>query len=293
MSSWRTIETLQGLAKGEVSAGPAPILQWIDIALLVIDDSYQRQLERKSWNAIRKIAMHFSWSKFSPVFVAPVEGGKFAIIDGQHRTHAAASCGFEQVPCQLVQMTHAQQAAAFAAVNGNVTQVTSFQVFKAALAAGEEWATHARDVAERGGCRLMTSNRSTKQKKGGEIYSIKMFRSIVEKYDDDDVISALSILTHTDGLCDIQDFWGASFLQPLLEALCQRREAMSRDGFSERFADMDLWLFNDEIEAENRERQRNGDNTLVAKVQLEFRILEWIDEQFPPRKLLGAPSEAA
>ncbi|MBG6205404.1 hypothetical protein IWQ49_000048 [Labrenzia sp. EL_126] len=293
MADWRKVDCPQGLAEDEVAPGPAPILQWIEIDQLVIDDCYQRPLERKNWAAIRRIAKDFSWSKFSPVFVSPVEGGKFAIIDGQHRTHAAAACGFEQVPCQIVQMTHAEQAAAFAAVNGNVTQVTVFQVFKAALAAGEEWATHARDIAEKAGCRLMTFNRSTEQKKPGEIYSIKVFRSLVEKYDDTDVVSALLVMMRTEGLSEIPEFWAVSFLRPLVEALCQRREAMSREGFEAKLADLDLWLICDQISAENRDRQRNGEPTLVAGVQMEFRILEWIDEQFPPRMLIASPSEAA
>ncbi|MFN3250084.1 ParB N-terminal domain-containing protein [Roseibium album] len=293
MTKWRSIEALHGLAKGEVAPGPAPILQWIKIKDLVIDDSYQRPLERKNWSAIRMIAKDFSWSKFSPVFIAPVEGGKFAIIDGQHRTHAAAACGFEQVPCQIVQMNHAEQAAAFAAVNGNVTQVTAFQVFKAALAAGEEWAIHARDIAEKAGCRLMTRNSSTAQKKPGEIYSIKVFRSLVEKYDDTDVVTALSIMMRTEGLSEIPEFWAVSFLRPLIDALCQRREAMSREGFETKLADLDLWLICDQISADNRERQRNGEPTLVSSVQMEFRILEWIDEHFPPRKLIAAPGKAA
>lgn len=293
MTKWRSIETLEGLAKGETSPGPAPILQWIEIKDLVIDDSYQRPLERKNWSAIRMIAKDFSWSKFSPVFIAPVEGGKFAIIDGQHRTHAAAACGFEQVPCQIVQMTHAEQAAAFAAVNGNVTQVTPFQVYKAALAAGEEWATHARDIAEKGNCRLMTRNSSAAHKKPGEIYGIKMFRSILERYDDDDVAAALSTLMRADGFCEIQEFWTATFLRALLESLCQRREAMSRDGFDDKFAELDLWQIMDDITEANRERQREGEPTIVTAVALEYKILEWIDEQFPPRMLIASPSEAA
>ena len=98
-----------------VDPGAAPILQWIDIADLVVDDTYQRDLGRGNWKAIRRIAVAFKWSRFSPVFVSPVEGGRYAVIDGQHRAHAAAICGFPQVPCQIVPMTLEEQAASFAA----------------------------------------------------------------------------------------------------------------------------------------------------------------------------------
>ena len=39
---------------------------------------------------LRRIAEQFDWRLFAPVIVAPIEGGLFAVIDGQHRTHAAA-----------------------------------------------------------------------------------------------------------------------------------------------------------------------------------------------------------
>ena len=117
----RTIETGTNHAPSSVDAGPAPMLQWLPLASLVVDDSYQRELKRGNWSAIRRIADNFKWSRFSPVFVAPVEGGRYAIIDGQHRAHAAAICGFDEVTCQIVQMSREEQAASFAAVNGLVT----------------------------------------------------------------------------------------------------------------------------------------------------------------------------
>lgn len=125
---------------GDVDPGAAPMLQWLPISSLVVDDGYQRDLKAGNWKAIRRIAAAFSWSRFSPVFVAPVEGGLYAIIDGQHRTHAAALVGIDTVPCQIVQMDPREQAASFAAINGLVTKVTIWNIYKAALAAGEAWA---------------------------------------------------------------------------------------------------------------------------------------------------------
>lgn len=161
--------------------GPAPMLQWLDIADLVVDDSYQRELKPGNWRAIRRIAESFLWSRFSPVFVAPVEGGKFAIIDGQHRTHAAALCGHVAVPCQIVQMSHAEQAASFAAVNGLVTKVTPWNILKAAIAAGEPWALACAAACEAANCRLMTANASADAKRPGEIYALSLVRNFVER----------------------------------------------------------------------------------------------------------------
>ena len=70
---------------------------------------------------------------FAPVIVAPVEGGQFAIVDGQHRTTAAMLRGQKTVPCQVVQTDRARQAAAYAAVNGNITKTTAQQLYLAKL----------------------------------------------------------------------------------------------------------------------------------------------------------------
>ncbi|NKW09813.1 ParB N-terminal domain-containing protein [Ochrobactrum tritici] len=92
---------------------------------------------------------------------APIEGGRYSIIDGQHRVHAAAMCGVEAVPCQIVQIDKKEQAASFAAVNGNVTKITTVNLLKAALAAGEQWALECKSVADAAGCKLMLSNGSS------------------------------------------------------------------------------------------------------------------------------------
>src|SRR5437868_11859154 len=79
--------------------GPAPDLRWLPIDRLVIDDSYQRPIAFAGRRNINAIANAFDWRRFSPVIVAPVEGGSYAIVDGQHRTTAAAAIGITSVPC--------------------------------------------------------------------------------------------------------------------------------------------------------------------------------------------------
>jgi len=92
--------------------------------VLLVDTEYQREIGRRGAVNVVQIAEHFDWSKFAPVIVAPVAGGHFAIVDGQHRTTAAMLRDIKEVPCQLVQADRAKQAAAYAAVNGNVTKTT-------------------------------------------------------------------------------------------------------------------------------------------------------------------------
>lgn len=121
--------------QSEFVPGPAPFLEWIETDKLVVDASYQREIGRRGTINVNQIAENFDWSKFAPVIVAPVEGGQFAIVDGQHRTTAAMLRGQKTVRCQVAQADRARQAAAYAAVNGNITKTTAQQLYHARLAA--------------------------------------------------------------------------------------------------------------------------------------------------------------
>lgn len=160
--------------------GPAPMLQWIRVDQLVIDDDYQRPLGRSNWKAIERIAANFLWSRFQPLLVAPIEGGRFAVIDGQHRAHAALLCGITEVPAVAVQVGVEEQSRAFAWVNSQTIKVTSLQVFKAARAAGEDWAVRASAAVTAAGCQLMTYNKSGSEKRPGELYCIVTVRRLIE-----------------------------------------------------------------------------------------------------------------
>jgi hypothetical protein len=82
-----------------LSDGAAPYMDWIEVKRLVTDKTYQREISRAGSINVERIAEYFEWAKFSPVIVAPVEGGMFSIIDGQHRATAAMLRGIEKVPC--------------------------------------------------------------------------------------------------------------------------------------------------------------------------------------------------
>lgn len=162
-------------------AGAVPELRWLPIDDLVVDDTFQRPLTASNWKAIRRIADEFSWGKFAAVVASPIVGGKYSLIDGQHRTHAAKMAGFDQVPAMIVVLPPAEQAASFAAINGNVTAMSPFHVYRAALAADEKWALQARDVVAAAGCVLKTSHPSHANKKPRELYCIQLVRKYIDK----------------------------------------------------------------------------------------------------------------
>lgn len=288
----RAIEISKHL-KIESQPGPPPMLQWLEISKLVVDDSYQRELKQGNWKAIHRIAAGFRWSRFSPVFVAPVEGGLYAIIDGQHRVHAAKMAGIESVPCQVVHMTREEQAAAFASVNGEVTKVTTWQIYKAAYAAGEPWALQAAGVASEAGCRLMTGNASSLTKKPREIYAVTGFRHLVERYKRHHLVAALAAIAQSESFGSEHELWDRKIVLPVLSAAAQRPRAVAH---GEKFiAFLDMWPVWDEVErisTEVKRRLRLGLPYASKMEQLESALLEAIDKEFPERGLLPSPERA-
>ncbi len=264
-------------------AGPAPMLQWLPIADLVVDDGYQRDLKTGNWKSIRKIADSFTWSRFSPVFVAPIEGGKYAIIDGQHRVHAALLCEFETVPCQIVQMSREEQAKSFAAVNGMVTKVTVWNLLKAELASGADWAVQLNCLVEEAGCKLALSNSTAEDKRAGTIYAGTGLRKLLEKHGPKPLLTALKIVRNADGYRDVPEPWTGTIIIPLLTALCQRPRAIARPEFAKRFELYPIWDEQDRIHKETKERLRRGMPSMSKKELLESSLVDWIDKAFPEK----------
>jgi hypothetical protein len=196
------------------SPGPAPQLNWISTDKFVVDATYQREIGKRGRANVQHIAEHFDWSKFAPVIVAPVEGGRYAIVDGQHRTTAAMLRGIEEVPCQIVQADRAQQAAAYAAVNGNITKTTAQQLFHARLAAGNKDAQALADVCAAAGVEILRRNLSISTAKAGQTQAVGALTRCLRDYGRETLITALQCITETaDG--------NAGFVRAtIIEGLC-------------------------------------------------------------------------
>jgi hypothetical protein len=195
--------------------GPAPILQWIKTDRLVVDTEYQREIGRRGATNVIQIAEYFDWSKFAPVIVAPVEGGRFAIVDGQHRTTAAMLRAIEEVPCQVVQADRAKQAAAYAAVNGNITKTTAQQLYHARLAASDPDALEISKICSSADVEILRRNVAQSDMKAGQTTAIGALVRCARLYGRETLITALQCITQTsDG--------NAGFLKAtVIEALCQ------------------------------------------------------------------------
>jgi hypothetical protein len=190
------------------------MLEWVSVDKLVVDDTYQREIGRRGRQNVQQIAENFDWSKFAPVIVAPVEGGLYAIVDGQHRTTAAMLRGIEQVPCQIVQADRAKQAAAYAAVNGNITNTTAQQLFYAKLAAGDSNAEQLAEVCAAGNVHILRRYIVSSKMAVGETQAVGALARCLRDFGRETLITALQCITETaDG--------NAGFVRAtIIEGLC-------------------------------------------------------------------------
>lgn len=177
--------------------GERPELQWVKISRLRIDPRYQREIGRRGTENILAIAPAFKWAKFAPVVIAPIAGGLFAIVDGQHRTTAAALRGFESVPCVVIAVAGADQADAFVAINANVTAMSPLQLHAARLAAGNPAAAVLTEVCKEAGVAICRYPVPANKIKPGETLAVAMLQGALDKYGRDVLIAALSCITRT------------------------------------------------------------------------------------------------
>lgn len=218
MTGLRHIDLGDRVAASSSPDSEPPELIWVRIDDLRIDDTYQRPIMKRGWRQIEWIAENFNWASFSPVMVSRIDGGLFALIDGQHRAHAARLAGFHSIPALCVEVSQIEQAAAFARVNGNVTQVTQQAMFKAALAAGEAWAVDSERAVAEGGCTLMRYMKSSHERKPGEIFQIGLIRDMVRHGEAEAVTVGLAAL-RSSAIGDDRDVWSGAVVKPWLNAV--------------------------------------------------------------------------
>ena len=173
------------------SFGEMPKLEWLPIASLMVDPEYQREISNKGRNNIRKIAEHFNWSMFGTVVVAKLAGGFYAIVDGQHRTTAAALCAIDKVPCQIIEAQRGGQAAAFRAINGNTTRPHALQLFHAAVAAGDPEALRVAGICKRAGLTVLRSPTQLEELKPGQISFATALGKIAARFGEDVTVKSL------------------------------------------------------------------------------------------------------
>lgn len=174
-------------------SGAVGRLEMVPISKLFVDTVYQRAVSFGSVRNIKRICAKFDWAKFLPVIVTK-EDETYSIVDGQHRTIAAATLGIAEVPCYVLSCSASEAAAAFAAINGNVTPVQPIDLWFAELAAQEPKAVALQRVLDAAGVKV------TRKKEGflsGETRSVGVLSRALDFYGNAVLTTILQCIVET------------------------------------------------------------------------------------------------
>lgn len=239
---------------------------------LVVDDRYQRPISAVGRININRIVARFDWRKFAPLVVSEVEGGCYAIIDGQHRATAALMHpGVHLVPYMVVKASVAEAADTFAAINGATTEVNSGQLFRSRVASGDQAALLIKAACDAAGVVLLAHRNDNKAAyRRGETLAVATVERCFKTYGRETLITALQCVTET------SDGNPGCLRSPLIWALCQvldeRRDW--RDA-GERLLDaFDVVSFEEMIDRAVSEARRTRQSQRIVLVHLVRRHLE-------------------
>lgn len=204
--------------------GPEARFAWIDIAALAVDTSYQREITGEGFGKINRIAARFNWAHFSPVVVSDRGDNHFAVVDGQHRVHAALRAGQTCVPCLIILSGAAPEAEAqaFAAINGEFTAVSAISLYRAALAANVPWATAIADWSAAAGVEVLRYQPAGKFRRPRTLTCIAFLRLQVGR-DNGTTLMRLTDAIKASVRADDLALWQERFLAPMVAVLRARK----------------------------------------------------------------------
>ncbi|MGE0256952.1 MAG: DUF6551 family protein [Alphaproteobacteria bacterium] len=168
-----------------VPEGARPQLAWLRVVDCHVDERYQRDIgSRRSQALVDKIAAQFDWRRFGAVVVMRwAEKRGWALIDGQHRTAGAGRRGIAQVPGLVYpEMSVAEAAELFAALNRDRVTVTPLHVFHAMLAARDSEALAIAAACGRAGAIVARYPKPASEMKRGETMAISSLEGVLRRH---------------------------------------------------------------------------------------------------------------
>lgn len=187
---------LEGLKPAKITTA-MPVYKVLPLDVLRVDECYQRELNRKSLQLIKKIVNEWSWNAFKPLIVAR-DGAFYDIIDGQHTAVAAATHGgIPALPAMVVEAnTQIEQADSFARQNRDRIRVSPLQLHFADLAAGKDAALLLQEVCEAAGVVVLRyAPHASKGFEAGQTISVQAIDALIKRITAREAIRVLSVCT--------------------------------------------------------------------------------------------------
>jgi hypothetical protein len=186
-------ELVEG-ALPQLDLGPTPELRWVKPTTLSVDDTYQRNLTRKSRKLISKLILNFSWSKMKPPIVVDTNG-ILHCIDGQHTAIAAATLQIPQIPIFVVSaQSQKERAGAFVAHNRDRLVLSPLDLYRAKQAQGDKDALDTAEACRRAGVHIKIINQTTARIDVGDTMAVATVQRLVKRQGLDKAVAVLEAL---------------------------------------------------------------------------------------------------
>lgn len=196
MTSLRPIAalTLPPDAPRSAEFGDKPERVWVPPTDLLVDDEYQRDLNRKSFQLIARMVAGFKWRKFKTPTCVRV-GRRLHVIDGQHSAIAAATLLIPKIPVDVVDASSAlERADSFVSHNRDRLGMTPFDIYRALLGAGDPHAKSIDRVCRDAGLRLIRVLNKLITPKVGDTAAIGLLGQLVRRRGVEDATRAMAAL---------------------------------------------------------------------------------------------------
>jgi hypothetical protein len=268
-----------------------PVLQWLSISDLVVDQTVRRPIAGNARRHVDRIAQTFSWSCFATVIVTPLEGGKFAIIDGQRRTAAAALAGFDKVPCQIISVcSREQRAVAFKALNGSTTAASRMTLHAAAVAISDPLAVRLADACARAQVELLRYPVPIDRQAAGQTMAVGTLLRCLRRYGEETLITALQCVTQT--INNKPGVLSARTIKALCSVLAS--DAALRDSgiaLLEIFDRIDLKGLAEQSASDAAAKRMNSAQVMADRLRLQIGRLGSSKTRLAPTRKLETPRE--
>ncbi len=183
MTSLRPIKplTLPADVPRATDFGDTPQRVMVDPLELLVDDEYQRDINRKSHALIVRMCGRFRWAKYKTPTCVRVDD-KLHVIDGQHTAIAAATLGIKKIPVDVVDAaTGLERADAFVAHNRDRLGMTPFDIHRAMVAVGDPAAKAIETTCRAAGVRIIRVLNKMVTPKVGDTAAIGMLGQLVKR----------------------------------------------------------------------------------------------------------------